>query len=90
MAPKRVYFGGRFTLIRPLLYVREHELIRFAKSCALPVVPSECPVAATSDREAARKLMRAVSRDFRSANVNIVKAALRSQYHADEPQQILL
>ena len=79
MAPKRVYFGGRFTLIRPLLYVREHELVRFARSCAFPVIESDCPLAATSDRRAAADLMRSVSRDFRSASVNIVKAALRNQ-----------
>ena len=86
MAPKRVYFGGRFTLIRPLLYLREHELVRFARSCALPVLPSDCPVAATSDREAARNLMHSVSRDFRSASVNIVKAALRNQPRVDEAE----
>lgn len=79
MAHKRVYFGGRFVLIRPLAYVRENDLVRFAKVCEFPVVESDCPMAATSDRLAARNLMKQVSREFRSACANIVIAARRNE-----------
>lgn len=78
MAFRRDYFGGRFSVIRPLAYIREHELARFARACEFPVWQSNCPTAPHSHREAARELMRTITRDFRSANVNIVKAASRN------------
>lgn len=75
MAFRRDYFGGKFSLIRPLAYIRENDLVRFAKACQFPVVESDCPMAATSRRKAASEMMRRVSHEFRSANANIVKAA---------------
>jgi len=79
MAFRRDYFGGRFSVIRPLAYIREHELVRFTRACDFPVWHSDCPMAGHSHREAARGLMRLITRDFRSANVNIVRAASRNQ-----------
>jgi tRNA 2-thiocytidine biosynthesis protein TtcA len=76
MAFRRDYFGGRFALIRPLAYVRENDLARFANACEFPVVESGCPMAATSRRKAAMGLMKQISHEFRSANANIVKAAI--------------
>lgn len=84
MAFRRVYFGGKFTLIRPLAYVREHELVRFAKACDFPIVPSECPKADLSRRKAASDMMRQISKEFRSANVNLVRAACRNEIGFDE------
>lgn len=84
MAFRRDYFGGRFSVIRPLAFIREHELVRFARACEFPVWKSDCPVAPTSHREAARDLMRQITRDFRSANINLVRAACRSEAGLDE------
>ncbi len=78
MAFSRSYFGGLFTVIRPLAYLREHELVRLAGAGEFPVVESSCRMAATSRRQAARKVMRAVSGEFRHAAMNIVRAACRN------------
>lgn len=75
MAFRRDYFGGRFALIRPLAYIRENDLARFAKASGFPIVENSCPMAATSRRKAAMELMKHISREFRSACANIVKAA---------------
>jgi len=75
MAFRRDYFGGKFSIIRPLAYIKESAIIRFAKTCEFPIVPSNCPIAPTSSRESARKLMFDISRGFRQASVNVVKAA---------------
>lgn len=75
MAFRRDYFGGRFAVIRPLACIREHDLVRFAKVCGFPVSENQCPLASTSRRQRARELMAAVSREFRHAGVNIVRAA---------------
>lgn len=79
MAFKRTYFGGRFTIIRPLAYMRENDIIRFAKACKFPIIQSDCPKSATSHRKLAGDLMKQVSRQFRQANVNIVKAACKDK-----------
>lgn len=79
MAFRRVYFGGKFTLIRPLAYVRERELISFAKACEFPVVPAECPQAPLSKRQAAKEMMQRLGKDFRYANINIIRAACRNE-----------
>ncbi len=84
MAFRRDYFGGRFGLIRPLAYIREHELVRFTKACEFPVWHSDCPVAPHSRREAARRLMLPITREFKAAGVNIVRAASRSDTTAGE------
>ena len=79
MAFRRVYFDGRFTLIRPLAYVREQDLVRFARTCEFPVAPSDCPKAATSRRKAASQLMLQLGKEFRHANANLVRAACGSE-----------
>ncbi|MCE5315550.1 MAG: ATP-binding protein [Armatimonadota bacterium] len=77
MAFRRDYFGGRFGVIRPLAYVRERDIIRFAKVCEFPVVQTGCPVAPISRRAAAKELMLSVGKEFRSACFNIVRAATK-------------
>ncbi len=75
MAFRRDYFDGKFSIIRPLAYIRENELLRFARTCEFPIVAGDCPRAPTSSRQAARDLMLQVTREFKAANVNIVRAA---------------
>jgi tRNA 2-thiocytidine biosynthesis protein TtcA len=84
MAFRRDYFGGKFSVIRPLAYIREHELARFSRVCDFPVWNSDCPMAPHSHREAARKLMLNIMHDFRSATINIVRAASRSYTTGEE------
>ncbi|MGC8862332.1 MAG: ATP-binding protein [Armatimonadota bacterium] len=78
MAFSRSYFGGLFTVIRPLAYLREHELTALAKAGEFPLVESTCPMASASRRQAARRVMHAVSGEFRHAAMNIVRAARKN------------
>jgi tRNA 2-thiocytidine biosynthesis protein TtcA len=75
MAFRRDYFGGKFGIIRPLAYIRERDIVRFAKVCKFPIVPTNCPMAPASSRAAAKELMLQVGKEFRSACSNIVRAA---------------
>ena len=75
MAFRRDYFGGKFSVIRPLAYIRENDLIRFAKVCEFPIVPAGCPLAGETTRHSAREISRLVSGHFRQANGNIIRAA---------------
>ncbi|HSQ80001.1 MAG TPA: tRNA 2-thiocytidine(32) synthetase TtcA [Casimicrobiaceae bacterium] len=39
MPPKLVSDDGRHIVIRPLAYVRERDLVRYAEACAFPIIP---------------------------------------------------
>ena len=86
MAFSRSYFGGLFTVIRPLAYLREHELVRLARAGEFPVVESACPMASTSRRQAARRLMHAVSGEFKHAAMSILRAARRNAPVGEEEE----
>ena len=86
IAFRRNYFGGKLSVIRPLAYLREHEPVRFAKACEFPIVPTECPLAPTSKRKAASEFMRQITREFRSANHNIIKAACQGDFDSGEEE----
>lgn len=75
MAFRRDYFGGKFSVIRPLAYIRENDLIRFAGVCEFPIVPAQCPLAGETTRQSAREISHLVSKNFRQANGNIIRAA---------------
>lgn len=76
MAPRASYFNGTFELIRPLVYVEEKELRRFAQVCGFPPPPSPCPRRETSRRQQMKEVLRLVERDCRQAKINLVRAAL--------------
>ncbi len=78
MAPKRQY--GPVTLIRPLIYIPERNLARYARLAALPVHPTPCPLAADTDRAKAAELLRLALGISRQARINLARAALRAKY----------
>jgi tRNA 2-thiocytidine biosynthesis protein TtcA len=41
--PRVSYFGGKIIVIRPLVYVAEKELVRFARACGFPMEDVPCP-----------------------------------------------
>jgi tRNA 2-thiocytidine biosynthesis protein TtcA len=47
MPPKLVSDDGRHVVIRPLAYVRERDLARYAKACAFPIIP--CTLCGSQD-----------------------------------------
>ena len=42
MPPKLVSDDGRHVVIRPLAYVRERDLARYAEAMAFPIIPCTC------------------------------------------------
>ena len=53
MEPKFYMSNAKLTLIRPLLYVPEDDIVKFAQDMNLPVVKNPCP----ADKNSARKNM---------------------------------
>ncbi|NOZ93168.1 MAG: hypothetical protein GXP47_00295 [Acidobacteria bacterium] len=78
MAPRRSYFGGAVTLVRPLFEIRRQEIARVARLCGLPVTASRCPVeAAGTKRDAIRRSLAALGRDQRRVRRQLFWALVR-------------
>lgn len=79
LAPIADYFAGRFRLIRPLIYIAEADLARFARASAYPPPPPRCPRADDSRRLTAANMLRLLGRDYRTqVRPNLIRAGLRS------------
>ncbi|MCS6845154.1 MAG: hypothetical protein NZ528_12670 [Caldilineales bacterium] len=85
MAPCRVYFGGVLRLIRPLCYVAEADLRRFAEACGFPPPPPECPQAPVSRRRLAAELLRRAEAISPNARANLLRAGLRGLAAGERP-----
>jgi tRNA 2-thiocytidine biosynthesis protein TtcA len=78
LAPCADYFDGRFRLIRPLIYVPESDLARFARASGFPPAPPPCPRSDRSRRRRVADMLKLLGRDYLSqARPNLVKAGLR-------------
>ena len=77
MLPGRDFFDGAFTLIRPLFYVREKELARYAKMAGFTTVSCICPNADRGKRKVMKKLLQDLRKESRQLNANLWRAAKR-------------
>lgn len=58
LKPKTYLDRTDITVIRPLLYVDEKDIVGFANSYPLPVIKSKCPADGNTKREYAKNLMK--------------------------------
>ena len=79
MEPKVEFFGGVITVIRPLVYVPEKEIVRFAQAAGFPPVRVTCPHAATSKRTQMAQLLRQIEGECPQVKVNLFRAVRRAQ-----------
>jgi tRNA 2-thiocytidine biosynthesis protein TtcA len=77
MAPRRDFFDGQIRAIRPLCYIPESDLRRFARACDFPPPPPACPLAETSRRRLAAELLRQALRASPAARTNLLRAGLK-------------
>ncbi len=79
LQPAAAYFGGRFRLIRPLIYVPESELARFARACDFPPPPPLCPRGGDSRRKLIADMLKLLGRDYlRQGRTNLIRAGLQA------------
>lgn len=79
MAPRVPLFGGRLTLIRPLAYVPEAEIERYAEGAGFPPPPPPCPVGKGAKRALMRQILRMVEEEHPRAKVYLRRAVARCQ-----------
>jgi len=77
MEPKVEFFDGVITVIRPLVYVPEREIVRFARAAGFPCSGIPCPQAATSQRTRMAQLLRQVEEECPRVKVNLFRAVRR-------------
>jgi tRNA 2-thiocytidine biosynthesis protein TtcA len=74
--PKRSFFDGQFTLIRPLIYIPEKRLARLAQACGFPVIAASCPQAITSRRQRVKDLIYVLEQEYPKVRINLFRAGL--------------
>jgi tRNA 2-thiocytidine biosynthesis protein TtcA len=78
LRPAASYFGGKYRLIRPLFYVPESELARFARACCFPLPPPACPRSRDSRRRLVADMLKLLGRDYlKQARPNLIRAGLK-------------
>lgn len=67
------------TVIRPLMYVPEANVIGFQHKYELPVVPSTCPADGTTRRDYVKKLVRSINQENPGAKKRIFHAMINGK-----------
>ncbi len=74
MHPCQPFFGGRFTVIRPLAFVDENLIRKFASEREFPKFINPCPTARTSKRKEIKAFLQQLYRGNRKVKGNIFRA----------------
>jgi tRNA(Ile)-lysidine synthase TilS/MesJ len=73
--PRVAFFDGKVTVIRPLIYVPEKELIRYGRATGFPDPPLLCPRGLTSQRAQVKALLRHFGRSQKQIRANLWRVA---------------
>lgn len=77
IAPIEKFFGGRFWVMRPLIYVEEKDIVKFADLSNLPVISFNCPYKG-SKRQLMKELLKMLeNKADKNAKANIFNALKR-------------
>ena len=76
MSPSMLADNGVITVIRPLVYVQEQDIIEFSQQAQLPVVCCRCPVCGTADlqRKRMKRLLTELQQDIPHVKNSLLKA----------------
>ena len=77
MNPRQELFGGKLSIIRPLCYVEEEYMRKFAKELHLPTHVCRCPNLKTSKRRFMKNLVKIVEKECAYAKMNVFKSMAR-------------
>jgi len=84
MYPCDTYFGGMFSVIRPLTYITKKEIESFAKMNNFPSPPEDCPRSATSRRKMVSDILKIADKDYQNIRWNIFRSAINTMKLAGE------
>jgi tRNA 2-thiocytidine biosynthesis protein TtcA len=74
MLPAQSFFQGKFSLIRPLAFVEEDVIARFAKEKGYPVFKNPCPSTKNSKRSEIKNILKQLYKNNKKIKGNIFSA----------------
>ena len=74
MGPKMRLFDGALTVIRPLAFVEERDIVSFARASGFPIAGEPCPEGLTSRRATVKRVLREIERESRGVKRSIFRA----------------
>ena len=74
MNPRQELFGGKIVIIRPLCYVEEDKLKKFAEESKFPGQLCKCPNAQTSKRRMMKEFISRIEKDCSYAKLNLFRS----------------
>ncbi|MFH1202496.1 MAG: ATP-binding protein [Candidatus Omnitrophota bacterium] len=77
MNPRQELFDGKLTIIRPLAYVEEGEIVNFAKEMNFPLPHCRCPNSDTSKRTMMKKIIKDIEKINPDVKTNIFRSITR-------------
>lgn len=77
MSPKQELFKGKIVLIRPLAYVDEDMIVKFAKTSDFPHHKCACPNSLTSSRSKITALIKGLKKTCPDVKTNIFRSVKR-------------
>ena len=77
MAPCAEYFDGIFHLIRPMCYISENQIHKFAEVCDFPPQPQGCLRSKSSRRRLTEELIMNAESWSQDIRVNLLRAGLK-------------
>jgi tRNA 2-thiocytidine biosynthesis protein TtcA len=86
MAPRMLADNGHTTVIRPLVYVAEDEIIAFAREMKFPVVCCRCPVCGVADIK--RKRMKGLLKEL-TQEIPFIRQSLLNAMGNVQPRHLL-
>jgi tRNA(Ile)-lysidine synthase TilS/MesJ len=72
--PRLSFFDGQITVIRPLIYTRAGQIVRYARAAGFPPSPA-CPFETDSNRRRIEDFLRGFGRQQRQIRTNLWRAA---------------
>jgi tRNA 2-thiocytidine biosynthesis protein TtcA len=79
MHPRLSLFGGKLEIIRPLAYVPEQEIVRYAQQSDFPPPPPPCPTGSRSKRALMREVLQKVEQTNPNVRSQLWQAVKRYQ-----------
>jgi tRNA 2-thiocytidine biosynthesis protein TtcA len=75
MLPKQVLFDGDLTIIRPLIYLLENQILKYVKTLDLPVIEKKCSYRGKSrQREKIKRIINELYEDNKKVKKNIANS----------------
>jgi len=87
LQPRREFFGGRFVLVRPLIYLTEKEIARYARMRAFPLQSFSCPGSLSSRRQLAKGIIASLEQEYPKVKINLFRAGLQPSQTTDIEEQ---